>query len=1822
MPAAKTGVAPQTAKAAGGLQRTTPARSGRASSGPQAAAILQLQHAVGNQATLAVLRAATPPMAQGNGKSERTSPATARRREIAAAKIAHQLGLPAGAFAVRTDDEARHRTRTHRTRGWAEKGVAYLDPDRFDIETRDGIGLLGHELAHLAQARLPLAVREATAFEAEAEARAIGALLAAGGTPRHPHLAYRHAAAETPKAKKSENTLPPGQDLGFLSNGDMVFRSSWWGVDRLNPTRMMEMLRAMKSAQYFWWMTPEQMTLIANKFSIGEGYDPKAEFTTIYWAPDILQVIGPPPGSDFMFQRSTGGDIQVVVRSDAVGKVPDVDQVRVPLSKELYVRLFDAMDRYTGVVSAEKNRVPFLAAPTELTLTASPFTGSLIKFRKRDLDALYEPERYRIFLDKKDPGSDQPKAVQKFPTGGGTSISFDAAVSNTDMEYAAKWLNTIRGPAPSSPMGGPQIAGKTYYQFEIDLMREIDKNPQQAEILAKLRSYSGTVDWSAMRWAINQVEYESAAKTFGVPVRADGGRRPFPEPVTGEIKVEGFAYPGRTTRIWFKKSNLQSAFLFEIIKTQWVVERIKTDKSREKIAGPTQTTEINARVPDYFTFPFPEVGIFRVNAFVDHNWYFPHWFTEDVEVKTENERLAQVKGVAYEGMGDAQVTNESKDFDTSLFNEALGPQSFDKGKELQGTLPPDWKRLSDADRLKFISDDKKNLNALVAQYGNDQASFAQRDIASYATARLESLGEQETKISDEQKGGYVFFEARGAYLSRAEGVSDSPLKLVGMSHGDPDKVTVKLHDFTRLFEPEDYTFEGEGKSFDQAAEDAFLKLCKRYPKGRMSVLFERMNNGNQSYRQIGVKPETIGWELDTNTAWKAVRSVVWDPAVTVVINLAGAALIIFAPPTAAIVLPVLAVYNSIETVNRMADLESSGSLTKGAFAKGVAEIGLNVLPVVAEFKAIGIAAKVASEGAQAVSMADRVVLYGLQGVTVGGMLVLMTAEGVAQCKKLQEQDVSEVARLLAQLNALKLRNPNHPDIPRLEAELKAASEQALNRSAETFKNMAQSLAIMLVPTAAMSKISKTLVGKNVAALMAEGKFVHQEGVAPHYDPVEGVMKGDKGKVTSEVIEGLKAQYTIDQSVKQAQLEQITGKENVELKYDKQAKAVSVTTDASSGVTTIVAPEGTPFEKVVKDAWDNHFGKQPGAAAEMPKLGAGKLEVTTNAKVIASKPGVVVGRGIDRLAEAEALLRRIGDGDQTAFGALGAEAPGRTFDPQKVEWGLGQTPDGKYVIIRGQEEHIDWAKTPGVTPVSHTHQMAQSRLLSGSKITFADLVKGAGENAANADKVMPSPVDIKFMVENGLSKHTVETPYVSEGNGIVGNPGGKADAPKISIDIVMPERAGSWKSMSDVPVYRAKLRARAGGGVIWEADVWATHNPESGSQLMFAEPSPDVMTKPVPGTPVAPGTGAQFSGSHNFSPANDVQTRALNDWKKLQSSPTKYTGKFTWEDWLYRYEKEGLSYDVEGKTRRWKSADGKPKEVEMFGADAKSADVVKRLTTEGAGPTGATSTFKPFFETLKRRGLIKDAAELDALIEKEFSFKERSVDYVRHKLKERFKPQLMDQASPKRWDAAKLQEMQQKYPELPWSKEPLKATEAAGHREISDICNGLDSADKGPMLEQWLQENAFPNAKSQIAANKGDVDAQLKAGQTLGDNRKLDLLDQETAIESKTVNDKLSADEASLDANRKPTSQLLDYLRMVSSEIKLTVKGQIVQLKKLKYVFTTTTGAQKNLDTIKAVLGLPEYKGKVSFDVYDPTGVRLTISDLSDLAKPEFAWLRK
>jgi hypothetical protein len=1131
---------------------------------------------------------------------------TTDRVDSLVASFAQPLGLPAESLIVRTDDEARRRTRAHGTRGLAEDGIVYLDADRFDPHTADGMALIGHELAHLAQARIAAGPGEGTYEQAEDEARAIGAQLAAGGPIATPKVAYARAAAEDPApAKQPEHTLPDGENIGFLSDGTLIVRTEWITAGGAitpakkegefilrNREKMREILTKMRAAGLFWWMTDAQKELIAQRFFIeGKSFVSGKKFFTSTWTPDVFKYVGPPPGAAFYFVREDDA-VYGFFRADAFPAPQSPDPVSTQLTPEQKTAFLDGLDKHTNLVSDDAARAWWMGKDSYVDVYADR-GGAYLYWSRLSLDRLYGRDRVQHFLDKKQAPARPTKNV---PTGAGKVVRYDGTISDADAEFASRWLEQTKG-AMSTWGGGLEISDQTIHQFEIDQMRKIDAHPLRPLIMQKLRERGGELDYGLLDWAINAAEYEKAARDTGQTEVGAGGARWYDTQVDGFIRFEGLAYPGRDMRIWFQVTSKVMDLVIPIVHTRWVLEKkVGEGKWEQAPNGVGNTTEVATREPDVFNYTFTEIGTYRIHAFVNHNLFYPRHFptpgTEaeaEIVVKTEDERVGEVKKSAFgDGFG-GKVGSKDKKFDTSVSTQVLGKDRYTNGLQLDGTLPDDFQRVSEADRLKFLSSDKEHLKDLIKKYGGDDKPYSLQRIASYAQDRLESLEEQEKKIGAERNAGFVFFDARAAFLSRTPGVSDSPLRLVGSAKGEPEKMSLKVHDFTRLFEPEDFTFEGSSGGFDTALEIVFMEMCHRYPAGKLSLLCEFVNNANVPQKR------TVGFEKDTDNVEKVVRRTVWDPGVQLAVNLAGAAAMIFYPPSAMIVLPVLGAYNSLETVNTMVDLETSGNLTWQPMVRGGIEIGLNILPIVGEAVQIGKIGGIA--------------LFGFHAANVGGMVALMTWKGWDQAKTLQGEHVLKVANLIAEIEDLQKKNESSPKLERLKADLERAKEDALQASMKVFREMSQSLALILIPTIAMSKISKAMAGRNIEALIAEGKFEHtQPGEVPHYDAQLGKMRGDKALLTPEILEELKQAYASDHGLRQIQLEKTLGTDKVELSYRKDAKDITVTYE--DGKYRIEAPEGTPIEKLQEKAWARRQAVDPRAPRYMPTLELPRPETTT------------------------------------------------------------------------------------------------------------------------------------------------------------------------------------------------------------------------------------------------------------------------------------------------------------------------------------------------------------------------------------------------------------------------------------------------------------------------------------------------------------------------------------------------------------------------------------------------------------------------------------
>jgi adenosine deaminase len=324
---------------------------------------------------------------------------------------------------------------------------------------------------------------------------------------------------------------------------------------------------------------------------------------------------------------------------------------------------------------------------------------------------------------------------------------------------------------------------------------------------------------------------------------------------------------------------------------------------------------------------------------------------------------------------------------------------------------------------------------------------------------------------------------------------------------------------------------------------------------------------------------------------------------------------IFLPFTAPFMLPLLGAYNSIDTIDNMAQLREKGNLTTVEAVKGVAEIGMNFLPYLGELKPVASAGKIA--------------LYTLDGFTIGGQAVIMTSEAVSQMRRIRDADVQKVADKEAEIKELERTNPSSPDLDRLRQEEKDLMEQTRTDAEAQINNLAGSFAIMGMQVAGMHALSAHVSARNIKSAETEGIFLHHEGVEPHYDPTTAEIKGDRAKLDSGKLAQLQKQYEVDMASKQTELKNILGSDKIEVVRTNEAKP-KIVKDGDGY--KVEVPKNKPFQSAIDEALrfqraNGNPKPTPRATPERELTPDQQKLVTKN--VAAKQPGAMLGDTVDK-----------------------------------------------------------------------------------------------------------------------------------------------------------------------------------------------------------------------------------------------------------------------------------------------------------------------------------------------------------------------------------------------------------------------------------------------------------------------------------------------------------------------------------------------------------------------------------------------------------------
>jgi hypothetical protein len=1277
-------------------------------------------------------------------------------------------------------------------------------------------------------------------------------------------------------------SLPPGVNFQVQSDGQIVASTEWLladpqlhvkGGETYLPSRTAAILRALKGQGLFAWMDDAKIPQYASAIHIETTLNKKEKFVRLQPKASIYAVIGPEPGRDISVVKR-GDGLLVIMRTSTAMPTPVKKSTKVEWTPELRGQLLDGIEAYTGLKIDPYIRAQVRDSTDEWQPTVEPGEdGILVPAHRATMELFYGKDAWTSYLAK--PSTD-PGTTGIATTGG---VTFSASVPEAERQFFLTWMKQVGASAP--PKDGDSPTAITPRVLE--MLHDLDKPGNaalKAKVIARLKGSGGGppqgLDAGFLDQVITAADADVARDELKMkPEEASNAKPLFDEPVRGAIiNRAGLNYVGQNADFYFETQNHHDAFAVPHVYVKWVVVDV-SDPSKHLKEG--HTDHIEFETPDTFEFEWPKPGTYRIHAFVTHSFYQSSHTSINCAVKTESERMQEVNDKAFAGLKGATTfdsgTNEYP-FDVSWFNTMFGSHKEEYGTWTEGTTPEDFKRLDYKDRVKFLARDKRALEEMVKAHTSDHTLKGEasdprwKDMIAYARDELKQLKDQQDTLDRENKDS-AFFEARGSFLSRKNGIADATLKLVASAKKEDKAIKATLHDFTQLYEPTTYTFSATGTTFNKALEAMFVDLCKSYPPGRVSCLFENLDDGLKPLKT------TTGLEFDTGTAWKDVKSVAYNPSVKMAVNIVGAVTMIFVPGSGAILFPLLATYNSVETIDNLAELRAKGALTSMNVATGVAEIGLNFLPFIGELKPIAEMGKVAR--------------YALEGATIAGMGAIMTVQAIETIRQIRDQQVTEVAKLDGEIRERERTNPSDPQLPVLRAQLEAKVKEAREVSAKVFMQVAESGAIMLVQMAALKSLERNMAAKSIASMKEEGLFSHVDGAEPHYDPKTGTIKGDEakvGKLKPEDVAKLKQAYSLDMAAKQAELANVLGTDNVTV--TRGGSKVTITKDGE--VYKVEIPTEKPFSEAIDEAWNFRKANDPNAPATRPKPVVAEIKPTLSPADVVSQQNIAIGTHLHSEGEAHAVLGRLAAGDPVAFKVLGMEAPPADFDLRGVEWGIGQLPDGSYIIIRGQGGAVDWAHFSGVRPVAHSHPLTPQKLIKGGATTFDDLMKGGGQGTQlNKVNIFPSAADVAFCARNALGEHVVQTPYVSKGGGRIGNPTPGAHEPLVQIKIIQPERVGSWTGNPEMGVFKSKMVATdTSGKVLWSGDVWTVDHDALGSLVEFNEPPQGLWTKGIAGIDAAapPPSQTKAGGippdhaSRLFQKANSHADREIAKYKDL------------------------------------------------------------------------------------------------------------------------------------------------------------------------------------------------------------------------------------------------------------------------------------------------------------------------------------------------------
>ncbi len=1306
-------------------------------------------------------------------------------------------------------------------------------------------------------------------------------LLAAGPTGAAGAVQRKAPGAGGAPPKEPADELPPDRDYQRLA-GSMSFlvRRSWLesepepragGNGTITPTRTRTLLDELVRAGLLGWARPDRLTLAANRLVL-LGAGAGQAVVRVSMGAGVYNIIGLPPGTGAMVSRRQGG-LELTVQAEGL----EADGVEVPLDATQLGDALDAVERFTGLAIPTARR-------SDIVINARGGTGTFNLFLSAaNMADLVGADAWRAYRER-DGAADGARGV------GSAAASVNGDLTDLELGRAKDWLRTH---LPASKDEGVRID-----RALLELILTIERSPHKARIVAALAGSEGGAALTAISFEsiMNEATFEAERDASGVTT---------PRPTANLDPVHDTPLPARIVQHASKIAAGDTVpFTIEVdwppvfidraegneyryrqfvTHVDWVFEKSTTHE--KAFARQRYTGGHDAQHHVFQLAPGEDEATWIVHAFVRHSHFAPTHEQRAVVVQTEAALMRDLRADATQGMGVLDQEG-AKNFDTGVVNNHAGSTAQDQGLELHGRLPRDFKPKSDSQRGQGRDQEMDQVRAVIAHLrGRD---IHNDDAIEAAERYLANLVRADRAIEADLRATWQSFEVRGTLRSSQAGVDDGALQLHGaVRWGSDGSVEVQLRDLSRRFGAEDLRTEGSGATFASALEGAFVPLCKAYPAGRLFVLA-------QDHQGMNPLPTTIGFELDTGTIGEDIKAKVWDPAVKMAVNVAG--MVATLAGFGAIAIPLLVVYNGLETIDQIHEEYQRGTLTSTDVGLGLGSLVLDLLPAAGGIKAVGSSARL---------------MYALHLADLAGEALYMTAAAHHAINDLEELHVVQLVERWERMTELqRTTDAADPAMIAMRAEFDAQAEKVKEASTGVLLALVRDRAIFVAAKHLAMGGGGPKVGTPYNELHRDGLVVATVGGEPYYDPARGQIVGDPNRMKGPRLEGLQAEHANHMRLMATQLAERLGLPITDVEV-MVGDRVGVTIGTSGSVTATYQP-GMPPAKA-QASWQELYDEKmeargggaggpgrgrlhlpagepgdgrprrnreqphgeihrdPGATTpDAPPLPTpyrhdakheldsstelsiairqqwAEVEVLLSAGAPGSR-GVPIGRVLETAAEGHRLFQRIVRRDRGVLDDLGMQGVPKDFDTMQQEWSLIETSDG-FVIVAGDYGNVT---APGrVRVLAHVHPAPLKAGSEGATTTTVLDVRRGGKSydqillsEANAKQsgITPSAEDIHSISDGGA--HVLYTRYVNEGNGLIGNP--QPDDPRPRIEIHMAGvQTRRWNSEAKKYVYEVDVRVKdSDGEILWVGKMFANWNAvNKKGNVHFT--SPDSLADPL------------------------------------------------------------------------------------------------------------------------------------------------------------------------------------------------------------------------------------------------------------------------------------------------------------------------------------------------------------------------------------------